>query len=115
MYVTTVPTPRGRWLVSSGGGSRPVWSRNGRELFYQGLDGRIMVVRYAAVGGSFVADPARVWLDRRLTQGSVLGLAPDGRFAVAIPVEDEQQKPQSHVVFLLNFFDELKRRAPEAK
>jgi serine/threonine-protein kinase len=24
----------GRWQVSTGGGSRPLWARNGEELFY---------------------------------------------------------------------------------
>jgi hypothetical protein len=41
-------------------------------------------------------------------------LAPDGkRIAALMPVEEpEDQKMQTHVIFLQNFFDELRRRAP---
>jgi hypothetical protein len=44
-------------------------------------------------------------------------LAPDGRrIAALIPVEnDETQKARNHVVFLQNFFDELRRRVPTSK
>ena len=34
----------GRWQVSSGGGSQPLWSPDGRELFYRDLTGAVMRV-----------------------------------------------------------------------
>jgi len=36
VYVRPFPSGTGRVLVSQGGGIEPVWSRNGRELFYFG-------------------------------------------------------------------------------
>jgi serine/threonine-protein kinase len=45
IYVQPFPAVEsGRWQVSSGGGSRPLWAPNGRELFY--LDGsqRLMAI-----------------------------------------------------------------------
>jgi Tol biopolymer transport system component len=53
VYVQPFPGPGGQWLISTGGGNHPVWSRNGRELFYQGPDYRIMVATYSAKGDSF--------------------------------------------------------------
>lgn len=43
-----------------------------------------------------------------------LDIAPDGkRFVVLMPAEaSEEQKAQNQVTFLLNFFDELRRRVP---
>jgi hypothetical protein len=43
-----------------------------------------------------------------------LDIAPDGRrFLVLMPAEGaEEQKAQNHVTFLLNFFDELRRKVP---
>src|SRR5258706_2718859 len=35
VYVRPFPGPGGKWQVSTGGGVMPVWSRNGRELFYR--------------------------------------------------------------------------------
>jgi hypothetical protein len=37
----------------------PEWSRNGRELFFETLDNRIMVVNYLANGDSFVPEIRR--------------------------------------------------------
>ena len=36
VYVRPLEGPGGKVLVSQSGGSEPVWSRNGRELFYRG-------------------------------------------------------------------------------
>jgi hypothetical protein len=41
------------------------------------------------------------------------GVAPDGKRFVVSPVPDVgEQKGTLHVTFLINFFDELKRRMP---
>jgi serine/threonine-protein kinase len=34
VWVTTFPVPQGKWQVSTAGGTEPLWSRSGRELFY---------------------------------------------------------------------------------
>jgi serine/threonine-protein kinase len=36
VYVQRFPGPGGRYQVSSGGGTEPIWSRNNNELFYRG-------------------------------------------------------------------------------
>jgi serine/threonine-protein kinase len=38
VYVRSFPDGGGKVLVSQTGGSEPVWSRDGRELFYRGFD-----------------------------------------------------------------------------
>ena len=108
----------GRWLISAGGGLHPIWSRNGRELFYETPDNRIMVATYSAKGESFVPDRPRLWSATRIydpPSGPLvwnLDLAPDGkRFAVLRrPESTGEQKGSVHVTFLENFFDYLKRR-----
>ncbi len=35
VYVTPFPTSGERWKVSTNGGERPTWRRDGRELFYR--------------------------------------------------------------------------------
>ena len=90
-------------------------SKTGRELFYvtPPPDRRIMVVGYTVNGESFLADKPRVWSDR-LIIGAGLDLAPDGKHFVVFdkPEAAAQDKGSVHVTFLLNFFDELRRRAP---
>jgi Tol biopolymer transport system component len=116
VYVRAFPDKGGKWQISNSGGSYPMWSRNGRELFFETLDNRIMVAAYTVKGDSFVADKPRVWSEKPVggTVNAVrnVDLAPDGkRIAALMPVDTpEGQKAQSHVIFLENFFDEVRRR-----
>ena len=75
-----LPTSRGRTRFMCGrfrtraasGRSRtaaasyPMWSRNGRELFFETLDNRIMVAAYTVKGDSFVADKPRLWSEKKI-------------------------------------------------
>jgi serine/threonine protein kinase len=121
VYVKPFPGPGGPRQISSGGGWFPVWSRNGRELFFRGADSRIMVVSYVASGDSFVSDKPRLWSDHRTLElvsppVPTYDLAPDGRFAVVLyPDGTADQKPLTRLTVLLNFFDELRRRVPVSK
>jgi serine/threonine protein kinase/Tol biopolymer transport system component len=42
VYVTPFPGPGGKLPISESGGSYPRWRRNGKELFFQSLDNRLM-------------------------------------------------------------------------
>jgi hypothetical protein len=58
-----------------------------------------------------------VWSEthlRNIASFSNYVLAPDGkRLAAFLPDEQASgEKPPTHLTFLLNFFDELRRRAP---
>jgi serine/threonine protein kinase/Tol biopolymer transport system component len=119
VYVRAFPDKGGKWQISSAGGATPEWSRNGRELFFRTLDNRIMVTNYTVQGDSFVAGKPQVWSEKQLADFGPLvpnyDLAPDGkRIAALMPAEgQEEQKAQNHVIFLENFFDELRRKVPE--
>jgi serine/threonine-protein kinase len=115
VYVRAFPDTGGKWQISSAGGLMPAWAHVGHQLFFESLDNRIMVAAYTVQGDSFIPDPPRAWSETRLAN---LGLfrsfdvAPDGRRIVALmPAEGgEAQQSRHHVVFLMNFFDELRRR-----
>jgi hypothetical protein len=118
------PGPGGKWQISTEGGTSPIWSPNGRQLFHTASDRRIMVASYTIRGGSFVAEKPAPWCDfQAIMQGppllfttSNIDLAPDGkRFAVLIAAKTEPQKPPTHVNVLFNFFDELRRRTAQGE
>jgi len=44
VYVRPFPEGRGKRLVSTGGGSQPLWRGDGKELFYVAADNRIVAV-----------------------------------------------------------------------
>lgn len=121
VYVRAFPDKGGKSQISNSGGTYPMWSRNGHELFFETLDSHIMVAAYTEKGDSFVADKPRVWSEKQI--GGVVhnirgfDLAPDGKRIVALmPVETaEGQKAQSHVIFLMNFSDEVRRKVPVGK
>jgi serine/threonine protein kinase len=118
VYVRTFPQPSGQgggeWQVSTSGGTLPRWSLSGHELFYQSGD-QIMAANYIARGDTFLGDKSRVWTAK--LAGTAWDLASDGkRLAVLTPVDSaETPRPEHEVVFLLNFFDELRRRVPTGK
>src|SRR5215831_15274538 len=61
VYVRAFPVQGGKWQISNGGCMYPVFSRNGRELFFRTLDYQIMVATYSTKGNSFQADKPRMW------------------------------------------------------
>ena len=117
VYVRAFPGKEGKWQISNNGGVLPEWAHNGHELFFRTLDNQIMTGIYTVRGDSFVADKPRVWSEKRIANVGDLpnyGLTPDGKRIVALmPVEESQaQQAQNHVIFLENFFDELRRKVP---
>jgi hypothetical protein len=118
MRFWVMPFPAGRgekWQISTGGGLYAFWSKNGRELFYEAADHRIMVVEYQVNGNSFEARKPRVWSERQLFYPGILNLDlhPDGqRFAVLTAPDAASTSRLFHVTMLFNYFDELKRVIP---
>jgi serine/threonine-protein kinase len=116
LFVRPFPGPGGKWQISTGGELYAFWSKNGKELFYETPDNRIMVVDYTTNRDSFTVGKPRLWCDRMIFNPGAqnLDLAPDGKhFAVtAAPENVGHEKGSAHVTFLLNFFDELRRRVP---
>ena len=101
--------------ISNDGGNFPMCSHVRHELFFRGGDNRIMVTAYEVKGGLFLPQKARVWSEARLAErlnaSRNFSMSADGtRAAVLMPAEAAQPAPGNHVVFVLNFFDDLRRR-----
>jgi dipeptidyl aminopeptidase/acylaminoacyl peptidase len=116
VYVRAFPDQHGKRQISNSGGRFPRWSRAGNELFFHTDDGDIMAAAYTASADSFVTESPRRWTPKRLLTNLVFGpyydVAPDGKSLVTLaPAEGQEDQPsRNHVVFLTNFFDELRRR-----
>ncbi len=121
IYVQPFPGPGGKVAVSTDGGQFPLWSLNGRELFFCSPDHRIMVADYLQRGDSFLPGRPRVWSQQQIlyvpSDAPVLpyAVAPDGkRFAVMLyPDGTTEQRNTRRLTILLNFTDDLRRRVPE--
>jgi serine/threonine-protein kinase len=113
-WVQDFPELRGRWQVSSRGGGYPFWSHAAQEFFYSGGRGTIRV-EYATEGDRFVLSRPDQWELPERSPAPVgfetLDLAPDGkRFLIFPDVERKTPTGPGQVTFLLNFFEELRRR-----
>jgi Tol biopolymer transport system component len=122
LYVRPFPGPGGKWQISTGGGSYPIWSRDGRRLFFLTPDWRIVVANYTGKEGSFAAGKPQAWSQKNLIYlggNFPYDLAPDGKhFAVVLNAggaTTQEEKSVDSVTVLLNFFDELRRKVPSGK
>jgi Tol biopolymer transport system component len=90
--IVVVPFPRAgdsKWAVSADGGSEPVWSRDGRELFYRNNKREIVSVRVDTQGTFSTGATTVLFSDRlyqRLGTHQQYDVAPDGRFIMVRPV-----------------------------
>jgi serine/threonine-protein kinase len=112
----------GRWQVSNGGGTKPLWARNGRELFYLVAAGAGAAVMSAPIerGATFVArTPAKV-LEGPYYFGTAgagdaafrtYDVAPDGRRFLMIKEGGDQTAAPASLIVVLNWVEELKRLA----
>jgi eukaryotic-like serine/threonine-protein kinase len=115
VYLQTFPTSGSRRQLTVDGGYEPVWMPNGRELVYRG-PGMMFAVRIDTTHGFSAAKPEPLF-GGRYASGSPAGfaydVAPDGRFVMIKPGQDELPPPRLHVV--LNWVDELARRVPAGR
>jgi serine/threonine protein kinase len=117
VYVRPYPdADRARWQVSVGGGRQPLWSRDGRELFYRDFSGDIISVP-VVLTPTFSAGQAVKLFDGSGYLGGgpfmsarTYDLSLDGRrFLMLKPVTSGATRS---LVVVLNWFEELKRVAP---
>ncbi len=111
VYLQPFPGPGGKSKVSTDGGSEPVWSRDGRELFYRSGDS-LLAVPVATEGAFSAGLPARVFsgqFERTDTGAGGFDVSPDGRrFLIIQPTEPEL--PVAQISLVLNWFDDVRRR-----
>ena len=120
VYVRPFPNVEdGQWLISNGGGTRPLWSRDGRELFYVAPGARLMAVPVETVqtepsfargnaeelfggfGGYYARAPGRTY-----------DISPDGERFLMIKESGSRETSLMEFILVLNWFEELKHLVP---
>ena len=115
VYVRPFPNVKGgRWQVSTSGATRPLWSRDGRELFYLDADRRLTTVS-VQTAPHFANGPAITLFETKRfgVEGIArnFDIAPDGRrfvFIKNLPTPADARR----LVIVLNWSEELKQRVP---
>ena len=117
MYVRPFPdVSSGLWAVSTGGGTEPLWARDGRELFYRAPSGAMMPVPITP-GSTWTAGTPTALFDARsyIPGGNrSYDVSRDGRrFLMMKNSQPAAQTPTApRIVVVQNWFEELKARAP---
>jgi eukaryotic-like serine/threonine-protein kinase len=119
VYVRPFPNPYqgSRWQVSAAGGRQPVWSHDGRELFYRDFSGAMMAVPVAEGPGFTPGRPVRLFEGTGYLGagpqggGRTYDVSPDGSRFLMVRFSAPTAAPAPLVV-VLNWFEELRRLAP---
>jgi len=117
IYVERYPQLGRRQLISTDGGHRPLWSRDGRELYFHSLDGRHMLAVPMQLGSTLKAGRPQVLFEAAMSVQGVgvrpYDIAPDGRFFIIRSVQTEGGSgTPSNIIVVLNWLEELKRLVP---
>jgi serine/threonine-protein kinase len=103
-----------RDVVSTAGGTRPLWARSGRELFYVAPSGAMMTVPIEQGPTWKAGTAARLfdWAISAVTSRSY-DVSGDGRFLMLKPVAASESTPApASLVVIQNLDAELRRLAP---
>jgi eukaryotic-like serine/threonine-protein kinase len=110
VYVQSFPSGGGKRQVSTRGGIGPYWRRDGKELFYYSLEGKLTAVDVKS-GTSFEASPPRALFEFRSGSGAVTAtpyaVTGDGQRFLINTLEDVSGAAPLTVV--ANWTAELKR------
>jgi serine/threonine-protein kinase len=104
-----------KWLVSNAGGVNPLWSRDGKELFYRNSAGDLVAVDVTKSGTPPIGRQHVLFSALPFTFEAVhrtYDVTPDGqRFLMLRPAAVAKDIDEPLVV-VENFFEELKRKVP---
>jgi Tol biopolymer transport system component len=113
VYVRPVPGPGEKWTISSDGGSEPVWSRNGRQIFYR--RGDAMYVVDVQTSPTFSAGKARKLFEKHFAPSSAFwpnyDVSADGERLLMVKDLSRPAGP-SRINVVLNWYEELKQKTP---
>lgn len=97
----------GKWVMSTAGGDKPRWRRDGKELYYIAPDRKMMAVP-VKLGPPFEPGVAVPLFDTRTFGFFPYDVGPDGRFLLSTVAEADSQV-SSPVTIVLNWQAGLKR------
>jgi serine/threonine protein kinase/Tol biopolymer transport system component len=121
VYVRPFPeVDKGKWQISTKGANSPIWSPDGRELFYLGEDGFAMAVSVETKPAISFGTPKVLFKNKYLgltgSSGTPWDIHPDGKRFLMIKLPEaapsQATAPRPKINIILNWFEELKQRVP---
>ena len=104
----------GHWEISRNGGTKPLWARSGREVFYLDAEGMLTSVPVEGTTSLTFGNPTRL-LNRAyysLPDGRTYDVAADGKRFLMIEPAPEGDLASVTMTVVVNWVEELKARVP---
>jgi Tol biopolymer transport system component len=98
VYLSRFPEMSGRVAVSAGGGQRPMWRADGRELYFVGPGNRLMAAAVSIAGSSPTVAPASSIFEAPLFAALYAPAANGSRFLIAMPAPSTDVVPMEIMV-----------------
>ena len=118
VFVRPFQDPQPKRRISPAGifAADPLWSPDGRELFYRDSYAKKFMVVDVETAGEFATGTPRVLFDdhymEHIAYGRTYDITPDGQRFVMVK---DMSPPPRRIAVVLNWFEELKRLAPPRK
>ena len=93
VYVSRFPEMSGRAPVSAGGGQRPSWRADGRELYFVGPGNRLMSAAVSVTGATLAVAPPSLLFEVPVFGGLYVPSADGRRFLIAVPAPSTDVVP----------------------
>lgn len=112
IYIRSFPNGAGKWQVSVNGGTKPRWSRDGKELYYVESNA-LMAVPVSTGQGLTLGQPQKLFESADLRSAYTApnyDVAADGqRFVTVAPVEGGKTEPPK-IRIVQNWYEESRDR-----
>jgi len=94
IYVNPFPGPGGKRQISTTGGLYPRWRNDGKEIFYVGLDGKLMAAEVTPKSSSLdVGQMRQLGVKLPIRRGTPYDVSLDGQRILAITEPDRTSSP----------------------
>jgi hypothetical protein len=105
----------GRTQVSKNGGNSPLWSPDGKELFYRN-ENEVISASVETTPTFKIVNSKVLFKDSYFYRPSVVGslwdISPDGNRFIMLKIDMAQSQVPTQFNVVLNWFEELKEKAP---
>jgi serine/threonine protein kinase/Tol biopolymer transport system component len=109
IYVRPFPGPGGKWQVSTNGSLfRTFWRQDGKEIYYQSRDGKVMAAEVNVNGGTFsIGNVTPLYEALTIGVSGILDVSPDGQ--KFLMVYNQVESKSDHLTLVLNWEAELQK------